>query len=61
MDDISSLKAEFNLAAQLDVRKTTMHKRNMSHMTHSFVPSQIVIGRDDDKKIDYKSFDAARC
>ena len=50
VDDISALKAEFNLVAQLEVRKTTMHKRDMGHMTHSFVPPQIVIGRDDDKK-----------
>ena len=50
VDDISALKAEFNLVAQLEVRKTTMHKRDMSHMTHSFVPPQIVIRRDDDKK-----------
>ncbi|KAL4616403.1 hypothetical protein ACB092_07G196500 [Castanea dentata] len=47
---IKALKAEFNLAAQLEVRNTTMHKRDMSHMSHFFVPPQIVIGRDDDKK-----------
>ena len=45
VDDISALKAEFNLVAQLEVRKITMHKRDMSHMTHSFVPPQIVISR----------------
>ena len=50
VDDISTLKAEFNLAAQLEVGRTTIHKRDMSHITHSFVPPQIVIGRDDDKK-----------
>ncbi|KAF3948324.1 hypothetical protein CMV_025663 [Castanea mollissima] len=46
VDDISALKAEFNLAAQLEVRNTTMHKRDMSHMSHFFVPPQIVIGMD---------------
>ena len=45
VDDISALKAEFNLVPQLEVRKTTMHKRDMSHMTHSFAPPQIVISR----------------
>ncbi|KAM3691139.1 hypothetical protein ACJW31_09G172800 [Castanea mollissima] len=47
VDDISDLKAEFNLAARLEDRKTTMYRRDM---THSFIPSQNVIGRDDDKK-----------
>ena len=47
VDDISDIKAEFNLAAQLEDRKTTMYRRDM---THSFIPSQNVIGRDDDKK-----------
>ncbi|KAM3691144.1 hypothetical protein ACJW31_09G173300 [Castanea mollissima] len=47
VDDISDLKAEFNLAACLEDRKTTIYRRDM---THSFIPSQNVIGRDDDKK-----------
>nr|XP_023929467.1 putative disease resistance protein RGA3 [Quercus suber] len=47
VDDISDLKAEFNLAARLEDRRTTMYHRDM---THSFIPSQNVIGRDDDKK-----------
>ena len=47
VDDISDIKAEFNLAARLEDRKTTMHRRDM---THSFIPFQNVIGRDDEKK-----------
>ena len=47
VDDISDIKAEFNLATRLEDRKTTMYRRDM---THSFIPSQNVIGRDDDKK-----------
>ncbi|XP_030926575.1 putative disease resistance protein RGA4 [Quercus lobata] len=47
VDDISALKNKFNLDARLEDRKTTMHRRDM---THSFIPSQNVIGRDDDKK-----------
>ncbi|KAL4607939.1 hypothetical protein ACB092_09G211700 [Castanea dentata] len=37
VDDISALKAKFNLDARLEDRKTTMHRRDM---THSFIPSQ---------------------
>ena len=47
VDDISDIKAEFNLAARLEDRKTTMYQRDM---THSFITSQNVIGRDVDKK-----------
>ena len=47
LDDISALKDEFNLAAQLEDRSPTVNKRDM---THSFVPSQNVIGRNDDKE-----------
>ncbi|KAM4080172.1 hypothetical protein ACB094_09G171900 [Castanea mollissima] len=46
LDDISALKEEFNLAAQLEDRNPTVNRRDM---THSFVPSQNVIGRDDDR------------
>uniref|UniRef100_A0A7N2M2K2 Uncharacterized protein n=1 Tax=Quercus lobata TaxID=97700 RepID=A0A7N2M2K2_QUELO len=47
LDDISALKDEFNLAAQLEDRNSTVNRRDM---THSFVPSQNVIGRNDDKE-----------
>ena len=47
LDDISALKDEFNLAAQLEDRSPTVNRRDM---THSFVPSQNVIGRNDDKE-----------
>uniref|UniRef100_A0A7N2M1P1 Uncharacterized protein n=1 Tax=Quercus lobata TaxID=97700 RepID=A0A7N2M1P1_QUELO len=47
VDDISDLKAEFNLAARIEDRKTTMYWKDM---TNSCIPSQNVIGRDDDKK-----------
>uniref|UniRef100_A0A7N2M2G1 Uncharacterized protein n=1 Tax=Quercus lobata TaxID=97700 RepID=A0A7N2M2G1_QUELO len=40
VDDISDIKAEFNLAARLEDRKTTTYRRDM---THSFIPSQNVI------------------
>ena len=46
VDDISDLKAEFNLAARIEDRKTTMYWKDM---TNSCIPSQNVIGRDDDK------------
>ena len=47
VDDISDLKAEFNLAALIEDRKTTMYWKDM---TNSCISSQNVIGRDDDKK-----------
>ncbi|KAF3957619.1 hypothetical protein CMV_017388 [Castanea mollissima] len=42
LDDISALKDEFNLAAQLEDRNPTVNRRDM---THSFVPSQNVIAK----------------
>ncbi|XP_030925534.1 putative disease resistance protein RGA4 isoform X2 [Quercus lobata] len=47
LDDISALKDEFNLDAQLEDRNPTVNRRDT---THSFVPSQNVIGRGDDKE-----------
>jgi signal recognition particle GTPase len=47
VDEIAALKDQFNLAQGLEDRKTTMHRRDM---THSFVNPSDVIGRDDDKK-----------
>jgi hypothetical protein len=47
VDDIAADKDNFNLAQRLEDRKTTMHRRDM---THSFVNPSDVIGRDDDKR-----------
>ncbi len=58
LDDIAADKDKFNLDQRLEDRKTTMHRRDM---THSFVNPSEVIGRDDDKKQDHTSFDATRC
>uniref|UniRef100_A0A2N9EF95 Rx N-terminal domain-containing protein n=1 Tax=Fagus sylvatica TaxID=28930 RepID=A0A2N9EF95_FAGSY len=47
VDDIAADKDKFNLAQRVEDRKTTMHKRDM---THSFVNPSDVISRDDDKR-----------
>ncbi|XP_050258422.1 disease resistance protein RGA2-like [Quercus robur] len=47
VDEISAEKDKFNLAQGLEDRKLNMQESR--DMTHSFVPSQNVIGRNDDK------------
>ncbi|XP_050245841.1 putative disease resistance protein RGA1 [Quercus robur] len=47
VDNIAADKDKFNLAQAFEDRKITMHGRDM---THSFVHSSDVIGRDDDRE-----------